>query len=457
MLTTDCGFLENELMDVVRLFKSRPQSVTHAFRFDGGVFYNDFVVDGKAYSFKDEGQGCDEIEFRRLERRFGKLGLYAVLSELYKEDMPWGALTGIRPTKMAYTEKEAGRPFRPLFEKMRVKEENIALVEEVLRAQEGIYEKKDGNTDFFVSIPFCPTKCSYCSFITAPIDKTRGFLPDYLDCLEREIFAAAPLTGNLRSVYIGGGTPLVLESEALERVLKAVERVRTNGCEYTVEAGRPDVFTEEKLRLLKEYGVTRICVNPQSFSDKTLERIGRRHTAAELYRAFDMAAKFGFDVNADLIAGLTDETYEEFVFSVNEAVRTGAANITVHCLSLKSGAKLKEECSYLENPLVSDMVAASREILRTAGYVPYYMYRQKYQTGNNENVGWTKAGKACVYNIDIMEETADNLAVGANAVSKRVYNLQNRIERFASQKDLKTYIGKIDEIIARKNKFFGQI
>ena len=457
MLTTDCGFLENELMDVVRLFKSRPQSVTHAFRFDGGVFYNDFVVDGKAYSFKDEGQGCDEIEFKRLERRFGKLGLYAVLSELYKEDMPWGALTGIRPTKMAYTEKEAGRPFRPLFEKMRVKEENIALVEEVLRAQEGIYEKKDGNTDFFVSIPFCPTKCSYCSFITAPIDKTRGFLPDYLDCLEREIFAAAPLTGNLRSIYNGGGTPLVLESEALERVLKAVERVRTNGCEYTVEAGRPDVFTEEKLRLLKEYGVTRICVNPQSFSDKTLERIGRRHTAAELYRAFDMAAKFGFDVNADLIAGLTDETYEEFVFSVNEAVRTGAANITVHCLSLKSGAKLKEECSYLENPLVSDMVAASREILRTAGYVPYYMYRQKYQTGNNENVGWTKAGKACVYNIDIMEETADNLAVGANAVSKRVYNLQNRIERFASQKDLKTYIGKIDEIIARKNKFFGQI
>lgn len=457
MLTTDCGFLENELMDVVRLFKSRPQSVTHAFRFDGGVFYNDFVVDGKAYSFKDEGQGCDEIEFKRLERRFGKLGLYAVLSELYKEDMPWGALTGIRPTKMAYTEKEAGRPFRPLFEKMRVKEENIALVEEVLRAQEGIYEKKDGNTDFFVSIPFCPTKCSYCSFITAPIDKTRGFLPDYLDCLEREIFAAAPLTGNLRSVYIGGGTPLVLESEALERVLKAVERVRINGCEYTVEAGRPDVFTEEKLRLLKEYGVTRICVNPQSFSDKTLERIGRRHTAAEIYRAFDMAAKFGFDVNADLIAGLTDETYEEFVFSVNEAVRTGAANITVHCLSLKSGAKLKEECSYLENPLVSDMVAASREILRAAGYVPYYMYRQKYQTGNNENVGWTKAGKACVYNIDIMEETADNLAVGANAVSKRVYNLQNRIERFASQKDLKTYIGKIDEIIARKNKFFGQI
>ncbi len=457
MLTTDCGFLENELMDVVRLFKSRPQSVEHFFRYENGVFYNRFVVDGEEYSFQDEGQVSGEIEYKRLERRFGKLGLYRILSDRCGEKMPWGALTGIRPTKLAYTEKEAGREFRPLFEKMGVCEENISLVEEVLRAQEGIYEKKDGNTDFFVSIPFCPTKCSYCSFITAPIDKTREFLSDYLDCLEREIAASASLVGTLRSVYIGGGTPLVLSASELGRVLKAVEKIRKNGCEYTVEAGRPDVFTEEKLALLKEYGATRICVNPQSFSDRTLERIGRRHTAADLYRAFEMAAKYGFDVNADLIAGLTGETYEEFVSSVEKAVETGAENITVHCLCLKSGAKLKEECDYLENPLVSDMVEASRGILRAAGYVPYYMYRQKYQAGNNENVGWTKPGKACVYNVDIMEETADNLAAGANAVSKKVYNGQNRIERFASQKDLKTYIGKIDEIIQRKNRFFGRI
>lgn len=457
MLTTNCAFLENELMDVVRLFKSRPLSVNHSFRFENGIFYNDFLVDGQAYSFKDEGQVSGEIEYKRLERRYGKLGLYAALSEKYGEKMPWGALTGIRPTKLAYAELEAGRDFLPLFEKMQVSEENISLVKDVLKAQKGIYEKKDGNTDFFVSVPFCPTKCSYCSFITAPIDKTRNFLPDYLDCLEKEILASAPLVGNLRSVYIGGGTPLVLQPSELERVLKAVEKIRTDGCEYTVEAGRPDVFTEEKLRLLKDYGVTRICVNPQSFSDNTLQRIGRKHTAADLYRAFDLAEKFGFDVNADLIAGLTDETYEEFVFSVREAVKTGADNITVHCLSLKSGAKLKEECSFIENPLVSDMVLSSREILRSAGYEPYYMYRQKYQAGNNENVGWTKPKKACIYNIDIMEETADNLAVGANAVSKRVFNAENRIERFGSQKDLKTYIGKIDEIIQKKNAFFGQI
>lgn len=457
VLETDCAFLENELLDVVRLFESRPLSVRHSFRFEGGRFFNDFEVDGESRRFCEEARPADEIEYKRFERRFAKLGLYRILSEKYGERMPWGALTGIRPTKLAYTEKEAGRDFVALFEKMGVREENIALVADVLKAQEGIYEKRDGNSDLFVSLPFCPTKCSYCSFITAPVDKTRAFLPAYLDCMEKELSACGELIGNLRSVYIGGGTPLVLEPRELERVLKGVEKIRKNGCEYTVEAGRPDVFTEEKLRLLKGYGVTRICVNPQSFSDATLERIGRRHTAADLYRAFDMAAKFGFDVNADLIAGLTGESFGEFEHSVREAVKTGAENITVHCLCLKSGAKLKEECSYLENPLVSDMVSASREILREAGYVPYYMYRQKYQAGNNENVGWTKPGKACVYNVDIMEEVADNPAVGANAVSKKVTNAKNRIERFASPKDLKTYIGKIDEIIAKKKSFFGQI
>ena len=456
-LKTDCAFLENELLDVVRLFESRPLCVTHSFRYAEGIFYNDFDVDGEKRRFSEAAQPKDEVEYKRFERRFAKLGLYEILSEKYARKMPWGALTGIRPTKLAYTEKEAGRDFVSLFRKIGVEEENIALVSEVLKTQEGIYEKKDGNSDLFVSLPFCPTKCSYCSFITAPIDKTRAFLPDYLDCLERELAACGELIGNLRSVYIGGGTPFVLDPPDLERVLKGVAAVRTNGCEYTVEAGRPDVFTEEKLRLLKEYGVTRICVNPQSFSDATLARIGRKHTAADLYRAFEMSAKYGFDVNADLIAGLTGESLEEFVFSVKEAVKTGAENITVHCLCLKSGAKLKEECAYLENPLVSSMVSASREILRNAGYLPYYMYRQKYQVGNNENVGWTRPGKACVYNVDIMEEVADNPAAGANAVSKKVTNGRNRIERFASPKDLKTYIGKIDEIIAKKKSFFGRI
>ena len=455
--TTDCKFIENELLDVVRLFKRRPESLAHSFKYEEGVFCNAFEVDGKSFSFEDRGQVRDELEFKRYERRFSKLRLYHILSDLYSEEMPWGALTGIRPTKLAYTEMEQGRDFTDLFRLMRVREDNIRLVGDILQAQKGIYEKKDGNTDLFVSIPFCPTKCAYCSFITAPIDKTRHFLPAYLDCLDKELLAAKESIGNLRSVYIGGGTPFALEAPDLERVLKSVDPIHKTlapKAEYTVEAGRPDVFSEDKLKLLKDYGVTRICINPQSFSDETLQKIGRRHTAADIYKAFELSEKYGFIINVDLIAGLADETPSIFEQSVLKAVETGAENITVHCLSLKSGAKLKEETSYLENDFISDMVATSRSILSENGYLPYYMYRQKYQVGNNENVGWTKAGKACVYNIDIMEETADNLAVGANAVSKRVWTDKGLITRFASQKDLPTYMANVDDIIQKKREFF---
>ena len=457
MFTTDCNFLENELLDVVRLFKRRPQELAHSFRFDKGVFYNAFSVDGQEVVFEDRGQVCDELEFKRLERRFAKLHLYEILANLYGEEMPWGALTGIRPTKLAYAEKEAGRDFTALFKTMHVREDNVRLVAEILKTQEGIYEKKDGNTDLFVSIPFCPTKCAYCSFITAPIDKTRHFLPDYLNALEKELSTIRDSVGNLRSVYIGGGTPFALEVDELARVLKAIDPLYKEfspAREYTVEAGRPDVFSEEKLSLLKDYGVTRICINPQSFSDETLKKIGRKHTEADVYRAFELSAKYGFSINVDLIAGLTDETPDVFARSVEKAVETGADNITVHCLSLKSGAKLKEETDYLENDFISTMVATSREILGKNGYLPYYMYRQKYQVGNNENVGWTKPNKACVYNVDIMEETADNLAVGANAVSKRVFTEKGLITRFASQKDLKTYIENVDTIIEKRREFF---
>ena len=453
-LTTNCAFLENEILDVARLFKNRPQTITHAFRFENGVFYNAFEIDGENYAFEDVQAVGGELDYKRYERRFAKLRLYEILSKKYGEYMPWGALTGIRPTKLAYTEIENGRDYKELFDKMHVGAENTALVETILQTQKGIYEKNDENTDVFVSLPFCPTKCAYCSFITAPIDKTRHFLPAYLDCLEKEIAGAKPLVRNLRSVYIGGGTPFALDAPDLERVLFATKQLYDNKAEYTVEAGRPDTFTEEKLRLLKDYGVNRICINPQTFSDITLQKIGRKHTVADFYRAYELSEKYGFAVNIDLIAGLTDETVETFALGVEKAVETGAENITVHCLSLKSGAKLKEEISYIENALISDMVGCSREILGRNGYLPYYMYRQKYQAGNNENVGWTKAGYACVYNIDVMEETANNLAVGANAISKRVQNAIGRIDRFASQKDLKTYIENIDKIIEEKRKFF---
>ena len=457
MLTTNCDFLENELLDAARLFKRRPENIQHAFRFEGGVFYNDFCVDGRQFSFEDRGQVSDEIIFKRLERRFAKLRLYEILSALYDEKMPWGALTGIRPTKLAYAELERGEAFEQLFRRMQVSQENVRLVQDILQTQKGIYEKRDGNTDLFISIPFCPTKCAYCSFITAPIDKTRAFLPAYLSALEKELIAAEESIGVLRSVYIGGGTPFALSVNELERVLKAAAPIiarKNKNAEYTVEAGRPDVFDEEKLRLLKDYGVTRICINPQTFSDETLKIIGRKHTVEQFYNAYEMIEKYGFSVNIDLIAGLEGESVETFEKGVERATDLKADNITVHCLSLKSGAKLKEEISYIENDFISTMVASSRQILTEKGYAPYYMYRQKYQAGNNENVGWTKPNKACVYNVDVMEEVADNLAVGANAISKRVFNEKGLIERLASQKDLRTYLDGVDALIEKKRKFF---
>ena len=456
MLTTNCAFLENEILDVARLFKNRPAFITHTFRHDeSGVFYNEFEVDGDVYSFEDRGQVCGEIELKRLERRFAKLRLYEILSEKYGEKMPWGALTGIRPTKLAYTEIEHGGDYKTLFRQMQVQENNIRLVEDILNAQRGIYEKKDGNTDLFISLPFCPSKCAYCSFITAPIDKTRQFMPAYLDCLDKELQAAKESVKNLKSVYIGGGTPFAIDAPDLKRVLKATEKaIESRSVEYTVEAGRPDVFSKEKLQLLKDYGVNRICINPQTFSDETLKKIGRAHTVEDFYRAFELSKAYGFTVNIDLIAGLADETPEDFAKGVEKAIETGAENITVHCLSLKSGAKLKEEISYIENDRISEMIASSRKLLSKSGYEPYYMYRQKYQAGNNENVGWTKPNKACVYNVDVMEEVADNLGVGANAISKRVFNQEGRIERLGAPKDLPTYIAGVDETIAKKRNFF---
>ena len=453
MLTTNADFLYPELMDVVRLFGDAPD-IAHAFRLEGDAFYDHVEVGGRSFDFVEHMLYANDLEFRRYAKRFSKLAVYHALRAVTGRSMPWGALTGIRPTKLAYGERAAGRDFRVLFKKCGVSPANIALVADVLHAQEGIYAREPGAADLYIGIPFCPSKCEYCSFITADIGRTGKYVDAYLDALEREIAACAGLFGRIKSVYIGGGTPLVLEPAQLERVLRAAESF-ARGVEYTVEAGRPDVFTDEKLRLLQRYGVTRVCVNPQTFCDETLARIGRRHTAADVYRAFEMARRYPFDINVDLIAGLTGESVADFCASVDAAVALAPENITVHTLCLKKGARLKEEESRLCGAGLPEMIAYSREALQGAGYVPYYLYRQKYMAGNCENTGWTKPGRACVYNVDVMEEIADNIACGANAVGKKLFLEEERIERLGSPKDIPTYIGKIDEIIARKRKLYA--
>ena len=456
MVSCASEWLAQELMDVVRLFEGADTlEISHSCKDDGTHFSGSFQIDGREYLYAYEENARSQTERKSLVKRFAKLALYNILSERYQKKLPWGSLTGIRPTRLAYARLEKNGEFEGFFRELGVSEENIELTARVIAGQAGVYEKEEGNCDLFVALPFCPTKCVYCSFITAPIAGTRKYMPAYLAALEEGLKAAVPLIKNLRSVYIGGGTPFVLEPEELGRVFRAVAPLRGNGCEYTVEAGRPDVFTEEKLDLCREYGVTRLCVNAQSFSDKTLAAIGRKHSAEDVVKAFEMAKPYGFDINCDLIAGLTGESLEEFQNSVDTAIALSPENITVHTLCLKKGAKLKEETETLSAGGMSAMIAYSREKLTAAGYEPYYLYRQKYMAGAHENVGWTKKGHACVYNVDVMEESANNLAVGANAISKRVYPGEGRIERIGSPKDIPTYLEKVEKLIEEKNKLFG--
>lgn len=454
MIRCDQAFLQPELMDVVRLFEGAEElEITHEMRYENERFFNCFTLDGRKTQFQNAARAEGELAYKSLAKRYAKLGLYRILSDRFQKQLPWGALTGIRPTRLARTETEAGRDFVPLFREMGVSEENIELCARVMAGQEGIYERQEGNCDLYVSLPFCPTRCVYCSFITAPIDKTRQFIPDYLNGLERELQGAQGLWKRLRSVYVGGGTPFALDEASLERVLNMIAPLR-NGEEFTVEAGRPDVFTKEKLALCKEYGVTRMCINAQSFSDKTLQAIGRKHTAEQVEEAFEMARPFDFSVNCDLIAGLTGESVDEFCNSVDRAIALSPENITVHTLCLKKGAKLKEEVDSLADGRLDEMIAYSRAALTRAGYEPYYLYRQKYMAGAHENVGWTKKGFASVYNIDVMEEISDNLAVGGNAVTKKVYLGEGRIERIGSPKDIPTYLSKVDQLILQKKALF---
>ncbi len=452
MLTTNSEYLRCEIMDVLRAFNEEERDMTHYFSYSGGKFYNTVECGGEFFDYIDDFDPQDDLEFKRYAKRFAKLAVYKTLQKILNKSLPWGALTGIRPTKLAYSEIKAGRDFKPLFEKLCVDDENAELIARVIRAQRGLYE--EGGTHLYVSLPFCPTKCDYCSFVTAPIERTKGYVDSYIEALKKELESVKPYLKNLQSIYVGGGTPFVLDESQLTRIYAAINEVCDIKCEYTVEAGRPDVFTEEKLALSQKFGVNRICVNPQSFRDQTLRAIGRKHTEEDTVRAFEMSRKFDFDINLDLIAGLADETPEDFENSLNRAVALSPENITVHTLSLKSGAKLKERVAALDIDGIDQMIALSRKLLTAAGYEPYYLYRQKYQAGGLENVGWSKKGKACLYNIGVMEERGSVVAVGANAISKRIFSETDRIERYSSPKDIPSYINKVDEIILKRAELF---
>lgn len=454
MLSTNRQDYIKDLEEVVFMFSTGSDlDISHEQKTADDEYFDKFSLNGKVYEFKAQKHAETALELKRYEKRFSKLALYKILSEHYGENLPWGALTGIRPVKMARSfiggfENE----FKKVFS---VRDDKIALTRDVIKTQCKILDRNAEFSDFYVGVPFCPSRCVYCSFISEEISKSK-YASLYTDALVKEINGSVNLTPKVRAVYLGGGTPICLNKGDLVKILSALSPLIKDGVEFTVEAGRPDEITSEKLEILKSFGVTRVCVNPQTFKDETLKIIGRKHTGADIIEKFKLAKSYGFDINCDVIAGLPEESFSDFKSTIDKIIELSPENATVHTLSLKKGSVLKERTARLTAGELDRMLTYAYSALKGAGYEPYYLYRQKYMAGNFENVGYAKKGKACVYNVDVMEETSDNVACGANAVSKVVIKSEDRIERYGAPKDIKTYIDKVDEIIEEKKKLFGE-
>lgn len=451
-------FCNKELKEVVDMFDfdmNEDYKIKHIFSSSENKVVNTVVINGKALAYGNlVGTFSSELERKRIYKRYAKLSIYKGISYVLGCELPWGSLTGIRPTKLAYQQLEKEGEFRDFFiNVMKVSKEKTDLVESVLNAQKGIYTTDERYTDFFVFIPFCPSRCKYCSFITHDIRTSKKYEEQYVDALIKEINQSKKLIKTLRSIYVGGGTPVCLTDENLDKVLTALDDINC-GVEYTVEAGRPDRITKENLAILKKHNVTRLCINPQTFNDVTLEKIGRRHTSKQIIDCFNMA-KDDFIINMDLIAGLDGESVADFIDSVRTAINLKPQNITIHTLSVKHGSFLCDQVKRLDKGEVEQMISTAEKMLVESGYKPYYLYRQKYMAGNLENVGYALKGTECVYNVDVMEETVDNVACGAGAISKKVTRIgEEKIIRVPAPKDVKTYIDKVDKIILEKENTF---
>lgn len=387
------------------------------------------------------------------------------LSRLTGITPAWGILTGVRPVKLINKLKAAGLGDREIEERLkkkcRVSEEKIKLALETAKTREGAVSALPKNGfSLYVSIPFCPSRCAYCSFVSQTVESFKRLIPEYAEKLCEEISVTAELISGLGlrldTVYFGGGTPTSLEPQTLDMIMKKIaSSFDLSGIrEYTVEAGRPDTVTEEKLYTIKQNGGNRVSVNPQTLNPAVLETIGRKHTVEQFYEAFALAKKAGFSaVNVDLIAGLPRDGLESFKASLDGVIALSPENITVHALSVKRSSDLMHAENFkLGSAEAAEMTAYSSRALFKAGYRPYYLYRQKNQAGNQENVGWEKGGTVGIYNVNMMEDIQTVIAVGAGGSTKTVAG-EAKIDRFYNPKYPLEYIKKFDEtVIARKKE-----
>ena len=422
----------------------------------------DGEISGEA---RESYQRCeDPLQLKRVRKRACKLAAYQVIKNALRRQPPWGALTGIRPTRLVYQRMEEGSTLPEALQwigsTFDVTEPKIQLLEEIIKVQQSLPAHLPGQAELYLGIPFCVSRCTYCSFSSGEIGNGRLVRP-YVDALAKEVQLTRRLMESrglqITSVYVGGGTPTALPDEEFHRVLEMLAPIAA-GLEWTVEAGRPDTITRQKLKMMKAAGVTRISVNPQTFHDETLQRIGRRHTSVQTIQAFEMAREAGFDdINMDLIAGLPGEDESIFQKSLQRITELKPDSLTVHSLAIKHASEMHLYGAPLpDGEMTARMMETAQDCAHALGLRPYYMYRQKYMAGALENVAYARAGAECLYNVRMMEEISDILAVGAGAISKRVAPYGGKILRAPNVGNIEEYIRRVDEMAERKNAVWRQ-
>lgn len=411
----------------------------------------------------------DEIVIKRHRKRCVKIAVFRALRKVYPNAfVPWGSLTGIRPTKLLreleaeMSAQDAADTMISLFD---VQQNKYAVAKGIVDVQRNVIRSvKENDIDIYIGIPYCKTKCLYCSF-ASDVRTSKTDMRPYIDALKKDIELGAKLIHdngyNIRAAYMGGGTPTVLtESELYEVLAHATKCYGSLGVEFTAEAGRPDTITKQKLEILRDFNVGRVSVNPQSMNEKTLELIGRSHSPQQLQDAFSLARELGFIINMDIITCLPGENIADLEYTLRCIEDMQPENLTVHTLALKRSSRLKQTVKQLQSMMpdaitADKMVARGGDTARNLGMRAYYMYRQKYMRGNLENIGYALPGCDCIYNIDMMEETVSIMAHGAGSMSKRIFNDRTlRVERIPNPKDVATYIAKLDAVYADKSKLF---
>lgn len=410
----------------------------------------------------------NHLEIKKISKRLIKRSIFKLLTENKNIKVPWGILTGIRPTKIVHELLEKGISEENIFSILKneycINNSKVQLLMDVAKIEHKfVYPIDESKVSIYISIPFCPTRCVYCSFPSNPLKQASHLVEDYVQALCIEIKEVSKLIREsgktVQTIYIGGGTPTTLSIQQFEKIFDAINTNidLDNLEEFTVEAGRPDTIDYGKLKFLKESNITRLSINPQTMNDCTLKEIGREHTVKDLIESYKMATEVGFEnINMDIIIGLPGEDAKMVEYTMNEIKKLCPANLTVHTLAIKRASQLKEkEKEYLltEANEVIDMLNITKNYAETMGLKPYYMYRQKHMVGNLENIGYAKPGYECIYNIQIMEEKQTIIALGAGGASKFTYPAENRLERVPNVKNLEHYINRVDEMVERKRRY----